>query len=174
MSRGTLPALRIIKEVHGQILAEEEERPLRNRLLRRVLKNRRLFHFLLRRAPPWPAAFCPERIYPPSPLFLRQRTRLPQPANGGRHSLAGPLAAVAARRCSSWTRVALFGGCLVDFVYPEQGEALVKLLRDRQVRVDYPVEQTCCGLPAKCMGELDLAREVALQNLWDRRITIRS
>jgi Fe-S oxidoreductase len=59
----------------------------------------------------------------------------------------------------------LFGGCLVDFVYPEQGEALVKLLRDRQVRVDYPQDQTCCGLPAKCMGELDLAREVAIQNL---------
>ena len=62
-------------------------------------------------------------------------------------------------------KVALFGGCLVDFVYPEQGEALLKLLQDQQVQVEYPLGQTCCGLPAKMMGEKDIAREVARQNL---------
>ncbi|HEY9074186.1 MAG TPA: (Fe-S)-binding protein, partial [Desulfobaccales bacterium] len=62
-------------------------------------------------------------------------------------------------------RVALFGGCLVDFVYPEQGVALLKALKDQGVQVEYPMGQTCCGLPAKMMAEKEVAREVALQNV---------
>ena len=41
---------RLIKEVHGEILSQDGPKPLKNRLLGRVLTNRRLFHFLLRRA----------------------------------------------------------------------------------------------------------------------------
>ena len=156
----------IIKEVHGEILAEEGERPLKNRLLRRVLKNRRLFHFLLRRASLAQRPFARKGFIRHLPFFFGKEhdfrslpTVVATPLRDRWPRLAGKEAA------QPRTRVALFGGCLVDFVYPEQGEALVKLLRDRQVRVDYPQDQTCCGLPAKCMGELDLAREVAIQNL---------
>jgi Fe-S oxidoreductase len=62
-------------------------------------------------------------------------------------------------------RVALFGGCLVDFVYPEQALALLQITRDRGVQVEYPVEQTCCGLPAQMMGEKETAKDVAIRNL---------
>jgi Fe-S oxidoreductase len=41
----------------------------------------------------------------------------------------------------------------------------VKLAREFNVQLEYPMEQTCCGLPAKMMGENETAREVALQNL---------
>jgi len=156
----------IIKEVHGEILAEENERPLKNRMLRRVLKNRRLFHFLLRRASLAQRPFARKGFIRHLPFFFGKEhefrslpTVVATPLRDRWPQLAGKEAA------QPRSRVALFGGCLVDFVYPEQGEALVKLLRDRQVRVDYPQDQTCCGLPAKCMGELDLAREVAIQNL---------
>jgi Fe-S oxidoreductase len=156
----------IIKEVHGEILAEEGERPLKNRLLRMVLKNRRLFHFLLRRASLAQRPFARKGFIRHLPFFFGKEhdfrslpTVVATPLRDRWLRLAGKEAA------QPRIRVALFGGCLVDFVYPEQGEALVKLLRDRQVRVDYPQDQTCCGLPAKCMGELDLAREVAIQNL---------
>jgi iron-sulfur cluster protein len=156
----------IIKEVHGEILAEEGERPLKNRLLRMVLKNRRLFHFLLRRATLAQRPFARKGFIRHLPFFFGKEhdfrslpTVVATPLRDRWPRLAGKEAA------QPRTRVALFGGCLVDFVYPEQGEALVKLLRDRQVRVDYPQEQTCCGLPAECMGELDMAREVAIQNL---------
>ena len=40
----------LIKETYCEVLKGEEKLPLKNRLLRRVLKDRRLFHFLLRRA----------------------------------------------------------------------------------------------------------------------------
>jgi Fe-S oxidoreductase len=53
----------------------------------------------------------------------------------------------------------------VDFVYPEQAQALVHLLEKHNVQLEYPMEQTCCGLPAMMMGENETAREVALQNL---------
>ncbi|SMC28952.1 Cysteine-rich domain-containing protein, partial [Desulfacinum hydrothermale DSM 13146] len=62
-------------------------------------------------------------------------------------------------------RVALFGGCLVDFVYPEQAEAVLPLLKEQGVAVDYPMDQTCCGLPALMAAEKETAREVAIQNI---------
>ena len=45
-------------------------------------------------------------------------------------------------------RVQLFGTCLVDALFPEVGEATVKLLRHFGAEVDYPAGQTCCGQPA--------------------------
>ena len=44
-------------------------------------------------------------------------------------------------------RVAIFSGCAQDFVYPEQLEACVKILAAKNVEVEFPMEQTCCGLP---------------------------
>ena len=43
--------------------------------------------------------------------------------------------------------------------------ALVRLLQDKGVQLEYPLEQSCCGLPAKMTGENETAREVAMQNL---------
>jgi Fe-S oxidoreductase len=43
--------------------------------------------------------------------------------------------------------------------------AMVKLAKEFNVQLEYPMGQTCCGLPAKMMGENDTAREVAIQNL---------
>jgi Fe-S oxidoreductase len=61
--------------------------------------------------------------------------------------------------------VALFGGCAVDFIYPKQGEALVDLLDGHNVTLDFPMEQTCCGLPAMMAAEEATAAELADQNV---------
>jgi L-lactate dehydrogenase complex protein LldE len=45
-------------------------------------------------------------------------------------------------------RVQLFGTCTVDALYPEVGEATVRLLEHFGVEVAYPHGQTCCGQPA--------------------------
>jgi Fe-S oxidoreductase len=60
--------------------------------------------------------------------------------------------------------VALFAGCAQDFIYPEQLEAAVTLLAVHNVEVDFPLEQSCCGLPLETMGQRAVAAEVALQN----------
>lgn len=44
-------------------------------------------------------------------------------------------------------RASLLITCLVDLFYPEVGVAMVQLLRRLGVVVDFPPNQTCCGLP---------------------------
>ncbi|MHC1744229.1 MAG: L-lactate dehydrogenase (quinone) large subunit LdhH [Syntrophobacteraceae bacterium] len=155
----------LIKEVYRTVLQVEGEKPLKNRLLGRVLKDRKLFHFLLRRAAlaQKPLTEGPYLRHLPF-LFGQEHAfrRLPAVA-------ATPLRDrwqhVAPRVEKPRYRVALFAGCLVDFVYPEQAEAMLRLFKDHHVQVDFPRDQSCCGLPAHMMGEKETAREVALQNL---------
>lgn len=44
--------------------------------------------------------------------------------------------------------VSMFIPCLVDAFHPEVGEAMIALLERAGMRVEYPLEQTCCGQPA--------------------------
>lgn len=155
----------LIKEVYRRVVRTEHRKPAKNMLLAMALKDRRWFHFLLRRAH---AALKPLSDGP----YLRhlpmlfgkehQYRRLPMVA-------ATPLRDrwrhIAPQTPEPRYRVALFAGCLVDFVYPEQAEALLGLMKNRGVQIDFPMDQTCCGLPAKMMGENETARAVAIQNL---------
>jgi L-lactate dehydrogenase complex protein LldE len=58
-------------------------------------------------------------------------------------------------------RVALFIPCFVDQLFPQVGVAMVKVLRRLNVKVDYPIAQTCCGQPAFNTGYWNEARELA-------------
>lgn len=49
-------------------------------------------------------------------------------------------------------RIQLFGTCLIDTMFPETGEATIKLLRHFGVDIKYPKGQTCCGKPADSGG----------------------
>jgi Fe-S oxidoreductase len=60
--------------------------------------------------------------------------------------------------------VALFAGCAQDFIYPEQLEAAVKLLAAHNTEVDFPMGQSCCGLPLEAMGQRAAAVDLARQN----------
>ncbi len=42
-------------------------------------------------------------------------------------------------------RVALFTTCLIDALFPDAGKATVKILERLGQRVEFPLEQTCCG-----------------------------
>lgn len=57
--------------------------------------------------------------------------------------------------------VQLFVTCLVDTLYPQVGEAVVRLLRRSGVQVDFPANQTCCGQPAFNAGMRLQARQMA-------------
>ena len=43
--------------------------------------------------------------------------------------------------------VSLFVTCIVDQMYPEVGESVVRVLRGHGVEVDFPQGQSCCGQP---------------------------
>ena len=53
-------------------------------------------------------------------------------------------------------KIAFFGGCVLDYAYPEIGESLVRVLNKQGYEVVYP-EQTCCGIPAYFMGRKDVS-----------------
>ncbi|MBI4200202.1 MAG: (Fe-S)-binding protein [Chloroflexi bacterium] len=58
-------------------------------------------------------------------------------------------------------KVSLFVTCLVDQLFPEVGESVVKLLRRVGIEVEFPREQTCCGQPALNSGFMAHAKPLA-------------
>jgi len=103
---------------------------------------------------------------------LRRQTRwrsLPALARRPLRDRATVVAATEARPIvpngASGLAVALFPGCLTDRLYPEQGEAIVAILRALGARVIYPAGLHCCGLPANNSGDDPHARRMARQTI---------
>jgi Fe-S oxidoreductase len=66
----------------------------------------------------------------------------------------------------SCDRKAIFyAGCLIDFAYPNTGEAVVKTLNAAGVEVLFPQGQTCCGAPARYAGDYKTAIKNAKDNI---------
>jgi len=57
--------------------------------------------------------------------------------------------------------VQLFITCILDTLYPETGEAVVRVLERAGAKVDFPSGQTCCGQPAFNAGMREQARQMA-------------
>lgn len=156
---------RLIKEIHARIL-DEEGHPLPSLLLARLMKNRRLFHTFLRtaRMAQRPLTGGTQYIRHLPRIFAKDHGFKALPAIAAkpfRDRFAALKPAVSAPRY----RVALFSGCVQDFVYPEQMEAAVKVLGAHGVDVDFPMDQSCCGLPLQMMGEKKACMDVARQNI---------
>ncbi len=155
----------IIKKVHGRI-QDEEGHPATSALLGMVLRNRTLFHSLLKagRAAQKPVTDDTRYIRHLPQIFARDHGFRALPAIADKafrdrwESLRRPVE-------NPKHRVALFAGCVQDFVYPEHLEAAVDLMADHGAAVDFPMKQSCCGLPVKMMGEKEAERAVAVQNL---------
>lgn len=58
-------------------------------------------------------------------------------------------------------KVSLFVTCVVDTLFPEVGEATVRMLRRAGCQVDFPPGQVCCGQPAFNAGYHSDAARVA-------------
>nr|MDQ2907710.1 LUD domain-containing protein [Chloroflexota bacterium] len=63
------------------------------------------------------------------------------------------------------TTVCYFAGCMTDRLYPEMGEAVIKVLEACGMRVVYPQQQNCCGLPALNSGDRQHAAAMAKQTI---------
>ncbi|MCA9879459.1 MAG: (Fe-S)-binding protein, partial [Thermomicrobiales bacterium] len=62
-------------------------------------------------------------------------------------------------------RVALFAGCMTESLYPAQGEAIVRVLRELGASVVYPARLHCCGLPALNSGDVRHGTWMARQTI---------
>jgi len=156
----------LIKKTYRAVLDQDGKTPAKNFILSRVMKNRRLFHFLLRHA------YLAQKPLGPKGPMIRHLPNFFEKRHGFR-SL--PVITKMPFR-DQWGKIrphvvrpkytiALFAGCAVDFIYPEQARALVALLEKYRVQVEFPMDQTCCGLPALMAAEEATAQDLALQNM---------
>lgn len=87
-------------------------------------------------------------------------SRIQAPVIGERHFMPlakKPLRKLEAPRNSrpgkSGYRIAFFPGCLIDKVYPQIGQAVLKIMEHHEVGVYMPAGQACCGIPALASGD---------------------
>ncbi len=62
-------------------------------------------------------------------------------------------------------RVGFFIGCGADFVYPEVGVSLIKVLNALNVEAVFPKAQNCCGIPALYAGDVETGLDLAKQSV---------
>jgi glycolate oxidase iron-sulfur subunit len=61
--------------------------------------------------------------------------------------------------------VGFFAGCAITYVYPEIGEAMIRVLQRMGCSVFLPRGQQCCGIPALSSGNGKLVEELAPANV---------
>ena len=155
----------LIREIRARF-NEMDGAPMEAALLGRIMADRKLFHRLLR------YIRFSQRPVAGTDGFVRH---LPAVLMGHHNYKSLPVLAkhpfrelwpdLRPRISTPRFRIALFAGCAQDFIYPEQLEAAVKLFARYGVAVDFPMSQTCCGLPLVMMGQDKVAADVARQNI---------
>lgn len=135
-------------------------------VFRKVLRNRRLFHTLLRSAArlqkPLTGNRGSIRHLPLHFSALTEWRTLPAIADKPLRDL---IPAVEKQLKAPRLRVAFFAGCATDFVHPRIGLSLVAVLNRCNIAVTLPQGQSCCGIPALYSGDRQTANELARQNV---------
>lgn len=133
-----------------------------------LMKNRKLFHAALRTAylaqKPFQGAGGRIRHLP---LVLNRETAnrsLPPIAEKPFRDMAVERPGTGDRVSGPGEKVLFYSGCLADFVYPEMCQDTVTSLEKLGYSVSFPQEQTCCGIPARYSGEMEVARDMARIN----------
>ena len=161
---GGIDLPRLIKEIHVRI-QEKDGQPLPSLLLGKIMRNRKLFHTLLRTAK-WaqkPVSGDDGYMRHLPMMFFKEHDFKALPAIAEK-PFRDVWLEIKPRVENPKYRVGLFSGCVQDFVYPEQMIAAVDLFRDHDVAMVFPMEQSCCGLPVQMMGDKKVSKDVALQN----------
>ena len=146
-------------------LVKDQGLPMLHKSIYAVVNNRRLFHTMLR------AASVAGKPFSKGSKFIRHLPMFLADLTDGRS-----LPAIAAKPLRDTIkkirqpaglkeRAVFYAGCLIDFAYPEMGEALVKILNKGGVEVVFPDDQTCCGAPARYSGAYEVAAKNAVDNI---------
>jgi Fe-S oxidoreductase len=135
-------------------------------VFKKVMRNRKLFHTLLRAGSKLQLPVTRgERTIRHLPIFFSSLTEwraLPAIADT---PLRDQWKTIEQKVEKPRYKVAFFAGCLNDFVYPELGNDLVKVLNKLGCEVTLPLEQNCCGVPALYSGDKETATVLAEQNI---------
>ena len=156
----------LIKKSGEAVILAQGRAPVKNIGMSLAMRNRRLFHLLLR------AAHIAGKPFDNGDGLIRHLPDFVERRHGFRRLPA--IAAIPFRK--RWEKIAphpdpplhsaaFFCGCAVDFIYPGQGEAMLKLFKRHGVQIDFPMDQTCCGLPAFAASDRHGGKEFARVNI---------
>lgn len=159
---GKIDIPELIMEIRRR-LVKDQGLPLLQKAIYSVVNNRHLFHGMLRAASLAGKPFTSGTFIRHLPMFLADLTdgrSLPaiasQPFRDRFKNIKQP---------KLKEKAAFYAGCLIDFAYPEMGEALVKILNKAGIEVIFPQDQTCCGAPARYSGAYETAAGNAVDNV---------
>ena len=155
----------LIKKTLGAVMDKDGRKPIKNQILSKVMPHRRLFHFMLRQAhlAQKPLARKGPMIRHLPHFFEKQHGFRSLPVIAAKPFRDRWLDMGAGVKSPAYT-VSFFAGCAVDFIYPEQAEAMIKLVKNWSGKVMFPESQSCCGLPALMAAEEETAAKLAWQN----------
>ena len=152
----------LIMELRRRLVLDQGV-PLLQKTIYAVVNNRKLFHGMLRAASIAGKPFTTGKFIRHLPLFLADLTdgrSLPAIAAEPFRDIFKKI-----KQPKQKEKVVFYAGCLIDFAYPEMGEALIKVLNKAGIEVIFPEEQTCCGAPARYNGAYEVAEKNAIDNI---------
>lgn len=130
-----------------------------------VISNRKLFHSLLRLASLGQKPFQSGNLIRHLPLFLAGMAKdrsLPAIADTPLRDRIGKIVKKIANPAK---RIAFFSGCTIDFVFPQTGESIFKVLQDLDMEMIFPEGQSCCGKPVIALGDVETTKKIARENI---------
>ncbi len=164
----------IILHLRNQVTKEYGMGVVKNVAFKAVMKNRGLFHSMVRAASKLQGPITHKntsdtdrRIIRHLPLHFMDRDftewrDLPAIAP---KSFRDQFDAIPQQLTNPEYRVGFFVGCGADFVYPEVGVSLIKVLNALNVEVVFPKSQNCCGIPALYAGDTETGIDLAKQSV---------
>ena len=142
--------------------------PAKKAIFRGLLSNPRLFNQLLSFGAKFQKLFTKEV----NDLLGSSCARFQAPIVGDRHfkglaekpfhKIVPSLDTPAGK---SGLRVAFFPGCVMDKIFPNVAQAVLKVMDHHGVGVYMPPNQACCGIPALSSGDTDTFQKLVALNL---------
>ena len=155
----------LIEELRIRNVAEKGLPFVVRQLFENVISNRKLFHSLLRLASVVQKPVQSGRLIRHLPLFFAGMTKdrsLPAVASV---PLRDRIAGIIKPLVDPDKKVAFFSGCSIDFVFPETGESVFRVIQDLNMELIFPEGQSCCGKPVIAMGDAETMKKIARENI---------
>ena len=158
---------RLLLKLRERIVKKEGLPWVKKVIFKKLMKNRELFHMAIKTASKLQKPFIKGgTTLRHIPLFFSKYTKSRYLPAIARESLREILEKNPIKKNENPKfKAAFFSGCLIDFIYPEIGKSILKLLGEENVETVFPFEQTCCGIPVLYSGDTGTAKEMALQNI---------
>ena len=164
----------IILHLRNQVTEEYGMGVVKNIAFKAVMKNRGLFHNMVRAASKLQRPLTHKkpgdetaRVIRHLPMHFMSKdfTEWRDLPSIAPKSFRDQFEAIEQKVDKPKYRVGFFVGCGADFVYPEVGTSLVKVLNRLGVEVVFPKDQNCCGIPALYSGDTETGIYLAKQSV---------